>query len=103
MNPTLVRALIALVPLLVLLCGAAVLYARTKTVSALLQVLGVTCLLVVVLTHVFEALNLFPSLGCGEESSVGHYIDLASASLGLALFPSGYLLYALRKDDAHAA
>ena len=99
----LVRTLIALLPLLILLCGAAVLYARTKTVSALLQLLGATCLLVAVLTHVFEALNLFPSLGWGAEGSIGHYIDLASAILGLALFLTGYVSYAVRQDDAHAA
>jgi hypothetical protein len=103
MNPSLMRALIALVPVLVLLCGTAALYARTKAVSAFVQLLGATCLLVVVLTHVCEALNLFPSMGWGAESSVGHYLDLAGAILGLALLLTGCVLYAFRKRHAHAA
>jgi hypothetical protein len=38
-------------------------------------------LLVVVLTHVAEALHLFPAMGWGEPDSAGHYVDLASAVL----------------------
>jgi predicted membrane channel-forming protein YqfA (hemolysin III family) len=103
MNETLLRALITLMPVLLLLCGAAALYVRTKSVSAFVLVLGATCLVVVVLTHVCEALNLFPSLGWGAERSVGHYVDLASAILGIVLLAVGCLLYALRKRHAHAA
>ena len=103
MNPTLVKALVALVPVLVLLCAAAALYARTKAASALVQALGAACLLVVVLAHVCEALNLLPSMGWGAQGSIGHYIDLASTVLGVALFSVGYLIYALGKRKAHAA
>jgi hypothetical protein len=31
----------------------------------------------------------------GDTHSVGHYLDFASAVLGLTLFPIGYLLHAL--------
>ncbi len=31
----------------------------------------------------------------GHENSVGHYLDLSSAVLGLTLFPLGYLFQAL--------
>lgn len=103
MNSTLVRALVTLVPVLVLLSGAAVLYARTRAASALVQALGAACLLVVVLAHVCEALNLLPSMGWGAKGSIGHYIDLASAVLGAALFSGGYLIYALGKGKVHAA
>ena len=99
MNPTLLKALVALMPMLVLFFGAVTLYARTKRRSALAQALGAACLVVVMLTHVCEALTLFPSMGWGAEDSIGHYIDLASAVLGLALFPIGYLAYALRKPE----
>jgi hypothetical protein len=51
----------------------------------------------VALTHVFEALQLFPGMRWGFEHSPGHYLDLSSAVLGLTLFPTGYLLHALRK------
>jgi len=103
MNPPLIKTLIALMPILVLFFGAATLYARTKTGPALAQVLGAACLIVVPLTHICEALDLFPSMGWGTEGSVGHYLDLASAILGLGLFPVGYLFHALGKRNAHAA
>jgi len=36
----------------------------------------------------------------GSNHSVGHYLDLGSAVLGLTLFPIGYLLHALTKRHA---
>jgi len=103
MNPTLIKALTALVVVLILLRGAAALYAQTRAVSALLLIAGAACLMVVVFTHVCEALNLFPSMGWGAKGSVGHYLDLASAVLGVTLLAVGYLIYALSKRKAHAA
>jgi len=103
MNPTLAKALVALVPILVLFSGAVALYARTKTASSLVQMLGAACLVVVVLVHVCEALDLFPSMRWGAADSIGHYVDLASALLGLCLFPIGYLFHALSRRVAHVA
>ncbi len=54
------------------------------------------CLVVVVLTHVCEALHFFPWMRWGEPDSVGHYLDLSSAILGLTLTPVGYVLH--RRD-----
>jgi hypothetical protein len=34
----------------------------------------------------------------GDEHSIGHYLDIASAGLGLTLFPLGYLLDVLTKQ-----
>jgi hypothetical protein len=51
----------------------------------------------VVLTHVSEALQLFPWMHWGSEHSVGHYLDFTSAVLGLTLFPVGYLFHAITK------
>jgi hypothetical protein len=65
-----------------------------------LQILGAGCLVVVVLTHICEALHLFPWMDWGLEDSVGHYVDLSSAVLGLTLFPVGYLLHALTGQRA---
>ena len=100
MNVILLKALVALVPASMLFSGSVILSLRRKTVPSFLQLLGAGCLVVVVLTHVSEALHLFPSMHWGHERSVGHYLDLWSAVLGLTLFPIGYLLHALTKRHA---
>ena len=97
MNVTLLKALAALVPACMLFSGSVVLFFRGKTVSSFLQLLGAGCLVVVVLTHVSEALHLFPWMHFGLEHSLGHYLDFGSAVLGLTLFPLGYLVHALTK------
>jgi hypothetical protein len=97
MNATLLKALIAFLPAAMLFSGSAVLFSRGKSRSALLQLLGAACLVVVVLTHVLEALHLLPWMHWGLEHSAGHYLDLGSLELGLTLFPLGYLLHAFAK------
>ena len=97
MNATLLRALAALVPMCMLFAGSIVLFVGGKTLCSLLQVVGTGCLVVVVLTHICEALHLFPSMHWGLEHSAGHYLDLSSALLGFTLFPTGYLFHALMK------
>lgn len=89
MDVPLLRALLAFVPPCMLLSGSLRLFFIKKTVSSLLQALGAVCLVVVVLTHVFEALRLFPWMHWGLKHSVGHYLDFGSAVLGLTLFPIG--------------
>ncbi len=84
------------IPVCMLLSGSVVLFRRSKTVCSFLQLLGAVCLVVVVLAHAAEALHVFPGMRWGLEDSVGHYLDFWSAVLGLALFPAGYLLHALR-------
>jgi hypothetical protein len=78
-----------------LFCGAIVLFRRERSVSSFLQLIGAGCLIVVVLTHVAEALRLFPSMQWGRPHSLGHYVDFGSAVLAFALFPVGYLFHAL--------
>jgi succinate dehydrogenase/fumarate reductase cytochrome b subunit len=97
MNATLFKPLVALVPTCMLLCGSVTLLIREKTVGSFLQLIGAGCLVMVVLTHLCEALHLFPWMQWGAEHSVGHYLDLGSAVLGVTLFPIGYLLHALTK------
>ena len=97
MNAALVKAVVALAPACMLFSGAAVLFFRARAVSSFLQLLGPGCLIVVVLTHIAEALLLFPWMHWGLEHSAGHYLDLWSAVLGVTLFPIGYLLHALTK------
>jgi hypothetical protein len=94
MNSTLLKSLIALAPTGVLFLGSTVLYAKRRTRWSILQVAGAGCLMVVILAHVSEGLHWFPWMRWGAEDSVGHYLDLSSAALGLSLFPIGYLLHA---------
>ena len=98
MDTTLFRALVGLAPAGMLLAGSVVLFVREKTRWSLLQLVGAGCLMVVMLAHIAEALDLFPSMGFGLEHSIGHFIDLWSAIFGLALFPVGYSFHALAKQ-----
>ncbi len=95
----LIRALVALAPACMLFSGSVVLFFKGKTVCSFLQLLGAGCLMVVVLTHVTEALHLLPSMHWGVEHSAGHYVDLWSAVLGLTLFPAGYLFCKISGDS----
>jgi succinate dehydrogenase/fumarate reductase cytochrome b subunit len=93
---TLLKALVLLVPAGLLFSYSLVLSRRRVPWSAL-QLIGATSLVMVVLTHVCEALRLFPRMRWGAEHSAGHYLDLSSAVLGLTLFPAGYLIRLVTK------
>jgi len=96
MNGTLIRALLALLPVGMLLSGAIVWFHRGRTLPTLLQLVGATGLMLVAFWHLSEALHWFPRMQWGLERSYGHYVDMWSALLGLTLFPLGYLLHALK-------
>ena len=55
------------------------------TVRRRLLLSGIVCLVIVVLTHIAEMLNVFPGMGWGLPASPGHYLDLVSAVLGCML------------------
>jgi succinate dehydrogenase/fumarate reductase cytochrome b subunit len=94
MNPTLLKALVGLLPTSMLFCGSAVLFLRAKTPYSLMQLLGAAGIALVILAHICEGLHLFPWMNWGLEHSAGHYVDLSGAVLAFALFPLGYLLHA---------
>lgn len=97
MNVTLVKAsVIALGPTGMLVLGTAW-FSKRRSMSALLLVAGATCLVIVIFAHVCEALHWFPGLHWGEQHSVGHYLDLSSAILGLSLLLAAALLYATER------
>src|SRR5437899_6117896 len=100
MNATLSKALIMLVPAGILFVGSVLLFLRERTLGSFLQLLGAGCLMMVILTHLCEALHVFSWMHYGQEHSVGHYLDLLSAVLGVTLFSIGYLLHALSKRQA---
>jgi succinate dehydrogenase/fumarate reductase cytochrome b subunit len=92
MNLVVLKGILALTATSVLFAGSAILYRRRGTVGSVLQLLGVACFVVVALAHIFEALTIFPALGWGQPRSIGHYIDLGAAVLGVALVSAGLLL-----------
>ena len=95
MNATLLKALLAFVPGTMLLAGSIALFRKMRSAGSLLQLAGAGGIMLVILAHICEALQLFSWMGWGLENSPGHYLDLAGALLGLTLFPIGYLLYAI--------
>ena len=84
MNSTLLKALIALVPAGLLFIRATFLLRREATAARVMQLFGSACLVIVVLTHMAEALHVMLFMGGGEPHSAGHYLDLTSATLGVA-------------------
>ena len=60
MNATLIKALVVLVPGAMLLARSIVLLRRERTLYPLLQLVGAASIVIVVLTHVFEALGALP-------------------------------------------
>jgi hypothetical protein len=102
MNGTLLEALIVLLPVSILFFISVVLFAGSKTAGSCLLLVGSIGFVLVVLTHVCEALHLFPSMHWGLEHSPGHYLDFWSAVLGLTLVPFGYLLHLLATRGARA-
>jgi len=94
MTIALLKAVAGFVPVGLLLAGSALLALRERRVSALLQLAGALGFVLVVSTHLFEALDLLPWMHWGREGSNGHYVDLMGAAIGVVLFPIGYLLHA---------
>ena len=91
MKVILLKALMAFVPVGILCAWSLISFLHGKAVCSFLQLLGAGCLVVVVLTHISEALDLLPFMHWGSPHSIGHDLDLWSAVLGLTLCPLGYL------------
>jgi hypothetical protein len=98
--PMLLKTLVAFAPVCMVFCGAVLHLSRRRAVWPLLELIGATGLVVVVLTHFCEALHLLSFMHWGLEHSAGHYLDLCSAVVGIILFPTGYLLSALTWNSA---
>jgi hypothetical protein len=62
MNITLLKALVALLPVSMVLAVAVTMFSRRRTLSSLLPLIGAACPMSVVITHICEALELFPSI-----------------------------------------
>jgi uncharacterized membrane protein len=99
MNGNLGLALLISVPILLLLVLSFVRFQRVPTMSNAFPALGAACLSVMVLTHIAEALRLFPAMGFGQRHSLGHYLDLASTYLGIAFLVAASLCPLLKLDS----
>jgi succinate dehydrogenase/fumarate reductase cytochrome b subunit len=99
MNPTLVKAAIAFLPVSALFAYSLVEFARRKTVLSAVRLGGATCLVVVVLAHVCEAVHLFPAMRWGEAKSTGHYLDVSSAVIGITLLVVTVVIRAVRPSS----
>ena len=100
MNATLIKAFALLVLVGALFVRAGMLVRRTRTLPGVLQLAGAAFLLIVVATHIAEALHLLPWMHWGEPDSAGHYVDLVSAVLGITLLAAAILVRALWRQPA---
>jgi len=101
MNSMLTKSLVASLPVFALLYGSIQSFSKNRSFPALAQLVGASCLMLVIAAHVCEALSLFPYMRWGQEHSLGHYLDFAGAILGGIMFPTGYLLEKLSKQTAN--
>jgi len=88
----LLRVIVISIPVLMALWASTLAFAKEKTLTALVQLTGALCLLLVIFAHTSEAVGFLPSMGWGQPNTAGHYIDLASAIIGVTLLTVGYLL-----------
>ena len=93
MSASALKGLLALVAACVFLAVCVVLFLTRRGLSSTLQALGIGCFGVMALTHVFEKFSILPELGWGRPHSVGHFIDLVAALLGVTLVTTGFLLW----------
>ena len=101
MNTTVIVAIVIGAPILLLLVLAARRVASAPTVTNVFTLLGACSLLVMVLTHIAEGLQLFPAMGWGQRHSVGHYLDLGSVYAGIAFLVAASLCPLLRRRSTH--
>ncbi len=97
MDGTLTTALIIAVPVGVLLVGSLIGVITTRSLPAILSLLGAVCLTGMVLTHVAEARHWLPQLQWGLPDSIGHYVDLTSTVLGLILLVGAVVAKSIRR------
>ena len=92
MHVTVDKALVAMALVTLALAWSVRRVRRMPGLGTGLQVVGAFALLIVVVAHLCEGLALFPSMGWGQPHSVGHYLDLFSAIVGVTLIPVGSVL-----------
>jgi hypothetical protein len=99
MSAAVLNGLLALTAACVFFGVSVILFLTRRGFVSALQALGIGCFAVMALTHVFEAFSILPSLGWGRPHSVGHFIDLVAALLGVTLVTTGFLLRYIYRDS----
>ena len=92
MNPTVAKAIVALVLMGTLCFFTARAVLRTRAAGSLLELIGAAALAMLGLTHLLEGLHILPWMRWGIEGGPGHYLNLASLATGLLLLPTGFVL-----------
>jgi hypothetical protein len=85
------------VPVVLLFSQSLIGFFRSPSSSAWLRLLGAGFLALVVLAHFCETFQVLTWMGWGQKHSPGHYLDLASATLGLILLAGGFALHSLTR------
>ena len=98
MNTTLLKSLLAIVPISVLSLGSGILFSKERTLGSSLQLVGAGCLGIVVLTHFCEALHILPWMHWGMCIALVITSISGVPVLGLTFFPVGYLSHALSEQ-----
>lgn len=97
MSASVLKGLLAFAAACVFLAGCVALFVTRRGLSSALQALGIACFGMMALTHAFEKFAILPELGWGQPHSVGHYVDLVAALLGVTLVTTGFLIPRIRQ------
>lgn len=93
MSVSVLKGLLALAAACVFFCVCVARFLTRRGLSSALQALGIGCFGIMALTHVFERFSIFPEFGWGRPHSVGHFIDLVAALLGVTLMTTSFLVW----------
>jgi hypothetical protein len=93
MNAAVLKGLLALTGASVFLAVSAALFVTRRDLGSALLATGIGWFGVMALTHFFESFSILPAFGWGRPHSVGHFIDLVAALLGIAFVTTGFLVH----------
>jgi hypothetical protein len=93
MNAAVLKGLLALAGASVFVSVSGVLFVTRRDLASALLATGIGWFGIMALTHVFESFSILPAFGWGQPHSVGHFIDLAAALLGVAFVTTGFLVH----------
>ena len=92
MNAAVLRGLLALAGASLFLAVSAALFMTRRDLGSALLATGIGWFGVMALTHFFESFSILPAFGWGQPHSVGHFIHLAAALLGITFVTLSFLL-----------